>query len=119
MRRYAALSKVNVTQVRQLVVQAAELAGLRGEVIREVLPDGHVEFSVSSHPRRLRERGERQAEDITLHEWCELLRALGVASACCDEQQAYEQAARAYKLGNAAAGARPLIRAAYQQVLTG
>ncbi len=118
-RRYAALSKVNVKQVRSPVVQAAVLAELHGDVVREGFADGHVEFSVASHPRQLRERGERQAEDITLHEWCELLRALGVASACCDEQQAYEEAARAYRLGNAAAGARPLIRTAYQQVLTG
>ncbi|WP_026298730.1 hypothetical protein [Deinococcus aquatilis] len=116
-RRYAALSKVNVRQVGGLISQAAELAHLKNQVTREEHGGGHVEFSVHSHPRRLRERGDRDAEDITLHEWCELLRALGIRSSQCDERRAHDEAARAYRLGSKAAAARPLIAAAYRQVM--
>lgn len=116
-RRYAVLSKVNVRQVGGLVRQAAELAQLKNQVIREEHAGGHVEFSVHSHPRRLRERGDREAEDITLHEWCELLGALGIRSSRCDERWAYDEAARAYRLGSKAASVRPLIEAAYRHVM--
>lgn len=116
-RRYAVLSKVNVRQVGGLVRQAAELARLKQQVIREEHAGGHVEFSVHSHPRRLRERGDREAEDITLHEWCALLEALGIRSSRCDERLAHDEAARAYRLGSKAASVRPLIEVAYRRVM--
>ncbi|MGY2892835.1 hypothetical protein [Deinococcus sp. UYEF24] len=117
--RYAALSRTTPRQAESAVVQAAQLASLREVVMTATHLDGHIEYWIRSHKPKLRALGERRAQDITLGEWCELFRALGIQQQPCGEIKAYDQAAAAYNLGSRAGAARPLIGHAYRQVTAG
>jgi hypothetical protein len=117
--RYAALSRSIPKRVELDVVRAAQAAAREGMVMSAEHLDGHVEYWVKSHKPKLRALGERRAQDITLGEWCELFRALGIQQQPCGELKAYDQAAAAYNLGSRAGVARPLIGHAYRQVTAG
>lgn len=113
-RRYALLAKLNPKQVERVVIDQAEFAASTGQVIRTVHAGGWVDYTASANQASLREKGSRQAVDIPLAEWCELLRSLGLQAPECDEHRAFTAAAAAYKFGAAAAPARSLIALAWQ-----
>lgn len=112
LRRYAVLSRCNVRQVQAAVVEAAMSVVSRGEVQRLAFPCGHVEYLIPGQKPLLRERGSRNAEDISFGEWCELLHALGLTSSDCDEVRAHREATQAYKFGSDARRVFPLVRLA-------
>lgn len=109
LRRYAVLSRCNVRQIQGAVLEAASSVASRGEVQRLAFPCGHVEYLIPGQQSQLRERGGRNAEDISFGEWCELLRALGLSSSECDEAHAHREATRAYKFGSDARRVLPLV----------
>ena len=117
--RYAALSKTTPKRAEDAVVRAAQAAVREAMVVSAEHLDGHIEYWVNSHRPKLRALGERQAQDITLGEWCELFRALRIWDRPCDEAGAYAQATTAYRLSSRAGAARPLIEHAYRQVTAG
>ena len=108
-RRYALLSRLNVRQVQQAVLDAVAMMTEGGEVQRLDFPCGHVEYMLPGQPVRLRERGTRNAEDISFGEWCELLHALGLTSGECDEARAHREVTQVYKFGSDAKRVVPLV----------